>query len=94
MRPVRCGGGMPDRDGVSKLSYLGRIIYHLRIARFWHDGDGASFLWNLWNPLAYPLIVAILIATILLSGISGLRDFPGLTLSKYWRKHKNSRRFI
>jgi succinate dehydrogenase hydrophobic anchor subunit len=78
----------------SKLTPAGKIIWSLKVARFWHDGDGTSFLWNLWNPLSWPAILIIFVAILLVHGITGLKEFPGLTLTDYWKEHKSEREFF
>lgn len=77
-----------------KLGVTGNIIWRLKVARFWHDGDGASFLWNLWNPLCWPLLFGGLFCILIMSGVMGLKDFPGLTLTDYWKQHKKDRVFF
>lgn len=81
-------------DEEPKLSGLGKFAHRLKIARFWRDGDTADFLWNLWNPLSWPIVLIVLIITIIVDGLRGLRDMPGITLSKYWRQHKSEREFF
>lgn len=36
-----------------KLAPLGVIIWLTGAARFYHDGDGAGFVWRWWHPLAW-----------------------------------------
>ena len=81
-------------EKIKKMRILGKIIYYLKIARFWHDGDGKDFLWNLWNPLCWPIILILFIITILWLGIDGLKDFPGISLNKWWKEHKSEREFF
>lgn len=79
---------------IKKLSIIGKIIYYLHIAKFWKDGDTASFLWNLWNPLSWIVIILLFLGTILVYGISGIKEMQGIKLSKYWKKHKDDREFF
>jgi hypothetical protein len=84
---------------INKLSIMGKFIYYLHIAKFWKDGDVASFQWNLWNPLSWVFIILEFILTIILYGISGLKDFRGLQLKltriKMIRwKPKNNEKFF
>ena len=79
---------------MNNLSSIGKLIWKLKVARFWQDGDGASFLWNLWNPLSWPIIIITFFFMLLSNGVMGLKEFPGLTLSDYWKKHKSEREFF
>lgn len=38
-----------------KLTPIGKIIYMVRVARFYHNGDGAGFIWRWWHPLSWIL---------------------------------------
>lgn len=79
---------------INQLTFLKKIIYYLKIGRFWKDGNVASFTWNLWNPLALICIVLEFIIILVLFGITGLMEFPGLRLDEYWKEHKNERDFF
>lgn len=78
----------------SKLTTYGKFIYYSRMARFWKDGDTASFLWNWWNPLTILLIVILFIPIILAYGFTGLQEVPGIKMSRYWKEHKDERVFF
>ena len=81
----------------SKITPIAKIMLKTKIAKLWHDGDGASFSWNYLNPLSWPILILFFIGIILMSGISGFleeKSYNGFGLSKYWKKHKNEREFI
>jgi hypothetical protein len=77
-----------------KLTRTGRYMNRMMLGRFWHDGDGVSFLWNLWNPLTYPVVVICFVFVLVAYGVTGLKELPGLSLSDYWTKNKDKRIFL
>lgn len=49
-----------------KLSPIGRLIRLCGAARFYHNGDGAGFVWRWWHPLSWvgaPLLLLLLCVT-------------------------------
>lgn len=58
-----------------RLSKVGKLLILLRVVRAYHNGDGFSFVWRYWNPIAYVFIPLYIIVFILLEGI------PKITLS-------------
>ncbi|GHC61731.1 hypothetical protein [Limoniibacter endophyticus] len=56
----------PMRD---KLKMVGRVIRASGAARFYHDGDGAGFVWRWWSPVAWVLAPLSFIVACLAIGI-------------------------
>lgn len=54
---------------LKNLTPFGRILYFIKVARFYANGDGTGILFNYWNPIGYPLMMYFLFASILLHGI-------------------------
>jgi len=74
-----------------------KVLKTLKIVTVWKDGSTVSFTWNYWNPLSWPIILALVLPAILMGGLRDFLDYPhnyGFGLSKYWKDHKNDRQFL
>ncbi len=79
------------------ITYVGKIFLYLRLMQFWKDGDGVSYHWNYWNPLAWPAIVLIALIAVLYYGLRYTleRHYEfGFGYSKYWKTRLNEREFL
>lgn len=85
----------PREYYVNKMKPIARFVYRTKTARFWADGDTVAFRWNYWNPIAWPFVIVVFVAEILVAGISGLQEDKhdlGFTVSPYWKR--NEREFL
>lgn len=53
----------------TKLAPIGRLIRSTGAARFYHDGDGAGFVWRWWHPLTWVLAPLGLVAMCAITGV-------------------------
>lgn len=80
---------------IRRIKLIGKILIVCYAVKAWYDGDGISFTWRVWNPIAWLFIIPSISFVILLYGITELSDGAnGFTLSKYWKERKNERVFI
>lgn len=80
------------------MTRSGNLVRILMVARFWKDGDTSSWLWNWWNPLAWPVAAIILLVGVAMHGLGiftreDMSDL-GFCLSDWWREHKDEREFL
>lgn len=60
--------GKRGRTIDDKLTPLGRIVRRSRAARWYHDGDGAGFVWRWWHPITWIAAPSLLLASGLIYG--------------------------
>ena len=74
----------------SKLSPVGRVIYWTGAARFYHNGDGAGFIWRWWHPLAWIVAPLGFIASVVMVGLPETwsdKHALGFGMNPYFVKH-------
>jgi hypothetical protein len=59
---------MSTKPMSQKISGLGRVLRSSGAARFYHNGDGAGFVWRFWHPLAWIIAPIALIASVIVEG--------------------------
>jgi hypothetical protein len=70
------------------LSRIGKLLILMRVVRAYHNGDGLSFVWRYWNPIAYVFIALYIIIFILLDGISKITLSECLlTIDPFFKTH-------
>lgn len=55
---------------MNQLSFLGKIFFYTKAAKFYKNGDALSFVWCWWNPLSWVFAVIFFLLSVLLDGIS------------------------
>lgn len=79
--------GKPMRE---KVSPIGRAIGLLRAARFYHNGDGASFVWRWWHPVSWMLAPLMFLLHCVSEGVPNAwrwREDSGIRLSPWFVLH-------
>ena len=74
------------------MTNFGKILWWLFIIETFKDGDGHSFIFNKWNPLAMIMFVLVCFYVFFEVGITGLVEEwqcnkLGLTYTQYWKDH-------
>lgn len=73
-----------------KLNFIGKALRNLYIAKFYHNGDGAGFIWNWFNPLSWIVSPLLFIIYIFVEGypktIKNKHDI-GFGMDPYFVEH-------
>lgn len=75
---------------IDKLSPFGRLLWSSGAARFYHNGDGAGFVWRWWHPLAWVCAPLFFVTLCLVDGVPGAwrwRQDAGLRLAPWFVIH-------
>lgn len=76
-------------EQLARMLPIGSILYHTKAARFWHDGDTASFCLSWWNPVAWLFFILVVPAQIVMCGLNDIRWYElGIGISPYWKEHE------
>ena len=78
---------VPIKD---KLAPVGRLIRATGAARFYHDGDGAGFVWRAWHPLAWVGAPLLLVVHCIVAGVPDTirnRHDVGVGMKPWFRDH-------
>jgi hypothetical protein len=73
-----------------KLAPIGRVIHATGAARFYHDGDGAGFVWRAWHPLAWLCAPILFGAHCVVAGVPDTvrnRHDVGFGMKPWFRLH-------
>lgn len=81
----------PIRPMNKKLTPIGRALRFIGVCKFYHDGDGAGFVWRWWHPAAWVLAPLAFCGGVLAQGFSESLKYKhhlGFGLGPYWCSRK------
>lgn len=73
---------------MNRMKPLGKFIYRAKIARAYADGGGMGYVWNYWNPLAWPFIIFVITANLVIMSLDDFIEYPEdsfLRVKKWFR---------
>ena len=85
------------KRAIRNCNFILAFLVYTYTTSIWMDGDGIAFKLRLWNPISWLFLITFIPFVLFFEGFNTLRknlDELGLTLSDYWKQHKNERSFI
>lgn len=78
------------QDIPAKLTPIGKALRASRAARFYHNGDGAGFVWRWWHPVTWVFAPLTFIVACFLEGAPAAwqnRHEVGFGMDPWFRDH-------
>lgn len=87
---------MSERPMAQKLRGFGRFLWRTGAGRFYHNGDGAGFVWRPWHPVAWLVAPTAFIASVITEGAPSTwrhRHEIGFGMNPWFVKHPDKLRW-